>query len=70
MNLECIVRQSLRLGSHDLFIGEVVVVHADEDVVSVGGRLDFSKIKPFAYCSGQYWNIGQQIGTHGFTASH
>jgi flavin reductase (DIM6/NTAB) family NADH-FMN oxidoreductase RutF len=37
LNLECVVKQVLPLGSHDLFISEVVAAHADEDILGVRG---------------------------------
>lgn len=69
VNLECVVRQILGLGSHDLFIGEVVMVHAEETVLGPGQSIDLEKARPFAYCPGvgQYWNLKEPIGTHGFT---
>jgi len=49
VNIECRLRQTLSLGSHDLFIGEVVAIQMDEDVLNEKGRLDFTKAAPFAY---------------------
>lgn len=62
--LECKVRQTLSLGSHDVFIGEVVAVQADEDVMS-GQRLDPAKLSPLAYVGGAYWSLGEQVASHG-----
>lgn len=62
--LECRVRQVLSLGSHDVFIGEVVAVQADEDVLA-GERLDPAKLSPLAYVAGSYWSLGEQVGVHG-----
>ncbi|MCX6084360.1 MAG: flavin reductase family protein [Caldiserica bacterium] len=62
INIECVVRQTLHLGSHDLFIGEVVAVHADERG-QAGGRV----LDPVCYVSGQYWKLGDLIGPTGFS---
>lgn len=62
--LECKVRQTLSLGSHDVFIGEVVAVQADEDVL-VGQRLDPGRLSPLAYVAGTYWTLGEPVGSHG-----
>jgi flavin reductase (DIM6/NTAB) family NADH-FMN oxidoreductase RutF len=62
LNIECVVRQTLHLGSHDLFIGEVVAVHMDERVQKGGRALD-----PVCYVSGQYWKLGDLIGPMGFS---
>lgn len=64
--LECKVRQVLSLGSHDVFIGEVVAVQADEDVLQ-GQRLDPAKLSPLAYVAGGYWSLGEQVGVHGIS---
>ena len=68
INIECEVRQTLRLGAHDMYIGEVVAVHADEEVVQDGG-LDIAAIRPFVFCPGdaRYWSLGTVIGSYGFT---
>lgn len=52
LNLECITRQSLMLGTHEMFIAEIVAAHVDEDKLTSDGRLDIDKIKPLAYCPG------------------
>jgi flavin reductase (DIM6/NTAB) family NADH-FMN oxidoreductase RutF len=67
VNIECVLRHTLALGSHDLFIGEVVAVHVDGECVDTRGSWDISKLKPFAYCVGTYWSMGEQIGVHGYS---
>jgi len=69
INLECRVKQVLSLGSHDLFLGEVVAAHMDEEVQGEKGRLDLQKARPFAFCPGaaEYWSFGEKVGGHGFT---
>ena len=68
INLECVVKQILPLGSHDLFIAEVVAVHADEDVLD-GDEISVDKLALFAYCPivHEYRAIGDKIGTYGFS---
>ncbi|HWR71940.1 MAG TPA: flavin reductase family protein [Nitrospirota bacterium] len=69
LNLECVVKQILSLGSHDLFIAEIVAVHADEDIF-VGDEISMEKLSPFAYCPilHEYRAIGDRIGTYGFNS--
>lgn len=67
VNLECRVREVLHLGSHDLFVGEVVNIIADERALDGHGRLDLTRISPLAYGGGDYWSLGQRIGVYGFT---
>ncbi|HEY73354.1 MAG: flavin reductase family protein [Chloroflexi bacterium] len=67
VNIECRLQQTLSLGSHDLFIGEVAAVQMDEAVLDERGRLDFDKARPFAYSSGEYRRIGELLGTFGYS---
>ncbi|MBN2226284.1 MAG: flavin reductase family protein [candidate division Zixibacteria bacterium] len=50
VNLECEIRQSYLLGSHEMFIAEIVAVHIDREVLKDNGRPDLDKIKPLVYC--------------------
>ncbi len=69
VNLECQVKQSLSLGSHDLFLGQVVAAHVDPEIQDEKGRMDVAKAKLFAFCTGstEYWSLGEKIGWYGFT---
>lgn len=69
VNIECVLRHTLALGSHDLYIGEVVAVHIESDCLDPAGKWDAGKIKTFAYCTGTYWSLGEQIGVHGYSQS-
>jgi flavin reductase (DIM6/NTAB) family NADH-FMN oxidoreductase RutF len=68
VNIECRLRQTLSLGSHDLFIGQVVAVQVDEGVLDGRGHLDFAKAMPFAFLNGEYRQVGERLGTFGFSA--
>ncbi|MEW6266200.1 MAG: flavin reductase family protein [Thermodesulfobacteriota bacterium] len=69
VNLECMVKNVIPLGSHDLFLSEVVAVQADEDVLHPDDKVDIEKVKPFSFCydSMQYWSLKERIGAYGFT---
>jgi len=67
VSMECRVRHILSLGSHDLFLGEVVAVQVDEAVLDEQGRLDHNKTRPFAYLDGEYRRVGELLGTFGYT---
>ena len=69
INLECRVKQVIPLGSHDLFLGEVIAAHIDTEIRDEKGRLDVQKGKFFAFCPGamEYWGLGERIGKYGFT---
>lgn len=67
VNIECRLRHTVPLGSHDLFIGEVVAVHIDEAVLDAEGRLDFSRLAPFVYTGRDYWRLGERLSPVGFS---
>lgn len=67
MNIECKVRKTLSLGTHDLFLGEVVAVHANEEVLRADGTLDPAKTRAIAYIGGEYWSTGERLGVHGLS---
>ena len=66
VNLECVVREKLDLGSHRLFVGEVVETHVDETVLDVNGNINFAKAAPFVFNDGEYWSIGKKENSYGF----
>lgn len=68
VNIECKLKDVVRLGTHDMFIGEVVSVHADSDIIDQKGRIDYSKARPLVYNQGEYWNLGKKIGHYGFSS--
>jgi len=69
VNLECRVIDVKSLGTHDLFLGEIVAVHMDEEVMNDKGIIDIGKLRPIAYCpqASQYWSLKEAIGRYGFT---
>lgn len=67
VNIECVLKNITPLGAHDMFMGEVVAVHADKEVMSKNGSVDYGKAGPFVYNQGEYWDLGQVIGTYGYS---
>jgi flavin reductase (DIM6/NTAB) family NADH-FMN oxidoreductase RutF len=68
LNIECKLMQVVPLGSHDLFLGQVVAVQADESLLNAQGELDLSRAELFAYSGARYWGLGSLLGVHGFSA--
>jgi len=68
INLECVVRHQLALGSHDLFIAEVVATHYDEDVLDARGRLQAGALHPITLIGNEYRALGERIGLYGAAA--
>lgn len=68
LNIECRVREILNLGSHDMFIADVVNVKADEKYIDPQtGKFSLESAKPIAYSHGQYYGLGEKIGGFGWT---
>jgi len=67
VNLECVVKEVRKLGSHDLFLGEVVAAHVDKSLLDEKGEADFARSKPFVYVQGQYWSLRKPIARGGFS---
>jgi len=63
--LECRVIHCVSLGSHDLFLGQVVAVQADEELLTAEGRLDYTRAQLLAYVGGDYWQMGGPVGHYG-----
>ena len=56
-----------KLGSHDMFLAEVVCVHADEAYMDEKGRFDLAKADPIVYSHGTYYTMGSPLGTFGYS---
>jgi flavin reductase (DIM6/NTAB) family NADH-FMN oxidoreductase RutF len=67
VNMECTLKDKLPLGTHDLFIGEIVQVHIDKDILDEKGNIDFTKADTFTYNQGEYWSLHKKLGTYGFS---
>ncbi|MBU7027514.1 MAG: flavin reductase family protein [Theionarchaea archaeon] len=66
VNIECIVKEIVHLGTHDLFVGEIVAVDVDEELVD-GSTINYKKASPIAYARGDYWTLGELKGKYGFS---
>lgn len=69
VNIECILKRKIPLGVHHLFIGEIVRVHVDQNILDGNDQIDFTKVSPFVYIQEEYWNLHKKIGTYGFSKS-
>ena len=66
--IECRVKQIIPLGSHDMFIGEVVNVLVDESLLDPqSGKLDLQRSRLLCYAHGEYFGLGERLGTFGWT---
>ena len=67
VNIECKVVKTEKLGSHHMFLAQVVAVHADEDYMDENGRFDLNSAHPMVYSHGTYYGVGKQLGTFGYS---
>lgn len=67
VNIECRVKEVLELGSHDLFLAEVLSVDVDEKLLDERGRLMLERAGLVAYAHGQYFPLGETIGSFGYS---
>lgn len=67
VNIECKVREILPLGSHHMFLADVVAVHADEKYMDEKHKFHLEKAEPIVYSHGAYFACGEQLGTFGYS---
>lgn len=67
VNIECKVEDIIPLGSHDMIIGRVVAVKASEKYMDEKGTFDLSKADPIVYSHGTYYDLGDKLGTFGYS---
>lgn len=70
VNLECKVIEKKELGSHHMFLAEVVAVHVDETYMDEKGRFHLNKAKPLVYSHGRYLSVGKEIGFFGYSVKN
>lgn len=68
VNIECKVQKVLELGSHDMFIADVLTVCVSENLIDPDtGKLNLNEAELISYINGDYYNLGELIGKSGFS---
>lgn len=67
VSVECRVKEIKELGSHHMFVAEVLAINADERYIDEKGAFDISKCDLIAYSNGNYYSLGKKIGRFGFS---
>lgn len=67
VSVECKVKEIRELGSHHMFVAEVLAINADEKYIDEKGAFDISKCDLIAYLNGNYYSLGKKIGKFGFS---
>ncbi len=67
VNIECKVTEKHELGTHTMFMAEVVAVHVDDKYMDKTGRFCLNDAKPLVYSHGRYLRTGEEIGSFGYS---
>lgn len=67
VNIECKVTECIKLGSHHMFLAEVVCVHAAEKYMDEKGKFHLEKAEPMVYSHGTYFDLNHVLGTFGYS---
>ena len=67
VSLSCKVTQTIPLGSHDMFLAEIVSVAVDERYVDSKGKLNLQQSGLLAYAHGEYFSLGRKLGSFGYS---
>jgi flavin reductase (DIM6/NTAB) family NADH-FMN oxidoreductase RutF len=67
VNIECIVKDIIPLGSHDMFLAEVVSVVVDKKLIDKNGRFHLNKSGLIVYSHGEYYGLGELLGKFGYS---
>lgn len=67
VSVECKVKEIVPLGSHDMFVAEIVAIDADEKYINEKGAFDISKCDLIAYANGGYYPLESKIGKFGYS---
>lgn len=67
VNIYCKVKKVEKLGSHDMFIAEVIGVTVDDEYMDEKGRFDLKAADLMAYSHGEYFSLGKKLGKFGYS---
>ncbi len=67
VNIECKVREIIPLGSHDMFMADIVKLDVSKELIDDNGRLALEKAGLLAYAHGDYFSLGKRLGGFGFS---
>lgn len=67
VSVECKVRDIQEVGSHHVFVADVLAINADKQYIDEKGAFDISKCDLIAYANGHYYALGKKLGKFGFS---
>ena len=69
LSLECKVFDVIPMGSHDMFLADIVAVDVDEELIDKSGKLRLDKASLAAFAHGEYYELGKKLGSFGFSVA-
>ena len=69
LSLECRVTDIIPLGTHDMFLADIVAVDVEDSLLDKEGKLHLERAGLAAYAHGEYYELGKKIGKFGFSAT-
>lgn len=69
VNLECRVKEIIELGTHDMFLAEIEAVRIDDKYMDENGKFDLNAAGLVAYSHGEYFLLGEKLGTFGYSVA-
>ena len=69
VSIECKVTDIIPLGSHDMFMADIVAVNVDEALFDKDDKMRLDKANLVAYAHGEYFELGKRIGKFGFSTN-
>ncbi|MBR2275713.1 MAG: flavin reductase family protein, partial [Lachnospiraceae bacterium] len=67
VNIECRVKEIIKLGSHDMFLAEVLCLDVSESIVDPKGKFQLNQAGFMVYSHGEYYGLGRKLGKFGYS---
>lgn len=67
VSIECKVKEIKELGSHDMFIAEILSIDVEDKYIDTKGAFDITKCNLITYANGKYFALGKQVGKFGYS---
>lgn len=67
LSIECRVVEVIPMGTHDVFVADIVAVSCTDEMLDENGRLCFDRAGLLAYAHGEYFALGEKVGSFGFS---
>ena len=67
LSLECVVKNIIPLGTHDMFIADIIATDVEKEFINKDGKLRLDKANLLAYAHGEYFELGKKLGSFGYS---